>query len=256
MNEFVKNLERIEFVVTMACTGKCKHCSQGNHDSVSEHFRADVAEKVISDICGKYKIQSLMTFGGEPLLYPEVVYRIHKAAAEQGIAKRDLITNGFFTKDNKRINEVVEMLADSGLNGICLSIDAFHQETIPLEPVKYFAECVAKTDMSIKVHPAWLVDETDNNPYNVRTREIMKEFDYLKIPVSSGNVIFPSGNAVKYLGEYFDENKEYTSPYDEDPKDIRAIGFLPNGDVLNGNVYRDNIIDILNGYRPLDCYGV
>lgn len=85
MNEFVKNLERIEFVVTMACTGKCKHCSQGNHDSVSEHFRADVAEKVISDICGKYKIQSLMTFGGEPLLYPEVVYRIHKAATEQRI---------------------------------------------------------------------------------------------------------------------------------------------------------------------------
>ena len=43
--------------------------------------------------------------------------------------------------------------------------------------------------------------------------------------------------------------KEYTSPYDEDPKDIRAIGFLPDGDVLDGNVYRDSIIDILNGYR-------
>lgn len=195
MNEFVKNLERIEFVVTMACTGKCKHCSQGNHDSVSEHFRADVAEKVISDICGKYKIQSLMTFGGEPLLYPEVVSRIHKAATEQKIPKRQLITNGFFSKDRKRIKEVVDMLADSGLGQIALSVDAFHQETIPLEPVKY-------------------------------------------------------------LGEYFDENKEYTNPYDEDPKDIRAIGFLPNGDVLNDNVYQNNIIDILNGYRPFNCYGV
>ncbi len=249
MNECVKNLNRIEFVVTMACTGKCKHCSQGNHDASSEQFDADIAEKIISDICSMYTIESLMTFGGEPLLWTEVVSRIHKAAAEQGIPKRQLITNGFFSKDRKRIKEVVDMLADSELGEIALSVDAFHQETIPLEPVKYFAECVTKTDMSIKLHPAWLVDETDNNPYNVRTREIMKEFDYLKISVSSGNVIFPSGNAVKYLGEYFDENKEYTSPYDEDPKDIRAIGFLPDGDVLDGNVYRDSIIDILNGYR-------
>ena len=31
MNNYLKNLNRIEFVVTMACTGKCKHCSQGEH---------------------------------------------------------------------------------------------------------------------------------------------------------------------------------------------------------------------------------
>ena len=33
MNKYLKNLNRIEFVVTMACTGKCKHCSQGEHRS-------------------------------------------------------------------------------------------------------------------------------------------------------------------------------------------------------------------------------
>lgn len=31
MNEYLKNLNRIEFVITDSCTGKCKHCSQGNH---------------------------------------------------------------------------------------------------------------------------------------------------------------------------------------------------------------------------------
>lgn len=29
--ECLKNLNRIEFVITLACTGKCKHCSQGAH---------------------------------------------------------------------------------------------------------------------------------------------------------------------------------------------------------------------------------
>lgn len=250
MNEYVKNLNRIEFVVTMACTGRCKHCSEGEHSSCTGHIDAEVAANAIREVCNNYKIESLMTFGGEPLLYPEVVCQIHKTATEMGIPKRDLITNGFFTKDRNRIKEVVEMLFDSGVCKILLSVDAFHQETIPLEPVKYFAECVKKAGILIKLSPAWLVGENDGNPYNLRTREIIQEFDYLGIPVGSGNVIFPSGNAIKYLKEYFDKNTEYSSPYEENPQDIRAIGFSPNGDVLNGNIYQKNILDILNEYRP------
>ena len=102
----------------------------------------------------------------------------------------------------------------------------------------------------IKLSPAWLVSEDNDNPYNIRTREVINEFESLNIPVGSGNVIFPSGNALKYLSEYFDQNVNYSSPYDEDPSDIRAIGFLPNGDVLNGNVYKDGILDILKAYQP------
>lgn len=250
MNEYIKNLNRIEFVVTMACTGKCKHCSEGEHVNCAGHIDADVAVTAICEICENYKIESLMTFGGEPLLYPEVVCKIHRAATEVGIPKRDLITNGFFTKDTSRIKEVVKSIGDNGVCNILLSVDAFHQETIPLEPVKYFAECVKKSGINIKLSPAWLVSEDDNNPYNVKTREILEKFDYLNVPIGSGNIIFPSGNALKYLGEYFDENTEYSSPYDENPRDIRTIGFSPNGDVLNGNVYQKNILEILNEYQP------
>lgn len=98
MNEYVKNLNRIEFVVTMACTGRCKHCSEGDHDSGTGHIDADAAANAVCDVCKNYKIESLMTFGGEPLLYPDVVCKIHRAAKEMGIPKRDLITNGFFQR--------------------------------------------------------------------------------------------------------------------------------------------------------------
>lgn len=250
MNDYVKNLNRIEFVVTMACTGRCKHCSEGDHNSCEGHIDADVAANAIYEICKNYKIESLMTFGGEPLLYPEVVCKIHRAASKMGIPERDLITNGFFTKDCGRMKEVAGALAQNGVRKILLSVDAFHQETIPLEPVQYFVECVRKTGIYIKLSPAWLVSENDNNPYNIKTREIIKEFDYLDIPIGSGNVIFPGGNAIKYLGEYFDENLAYSNPYKENPEDIKTISFSPNGDVLNDNVYQKNIIDILNAYRP------
>ena len=250
MNEYVKNLNRIEFVVTMACTGKCKHCSEGEHINHTGHMDIDVAVAAICEVCENYKIESFMTFGGEALLYPEAVCALHRIAMEMGIPKRDLITNGFFSKDSDRIRNVVMMLEESGVCQILLSVDAFHQETIPLEPVKIFAECVAKSKIKIKLSPAWLVSEEDNNPFNIRTREIIKEFDYLNIPVGTGNIVFPSGNALKYLKEYFDENIECSSPYDENPSDIRTISFSPNGDVLDGNVYQKGILDILNEYQP------
>ena len=250
MNKYLKNLNRIEFVVTMACTGRCKHCSEGDHAGHTEVIDAGVAVDSIRKICGHYAIASLMTFGGEPLLRPDVVCAIHRAAEAAGIAERQLITNGYFSKRPERISEVARELADSGVNDLLLSVDAFHQETIPLEPVLYFAECAAKAGVPIELCPSWLVDPEDSNPYNLRTREIIRAFEPLRIPVGCGNVVFPSGNALKYLREYFDEGAAESSPYDEDPEDIRAISFSANGDVLNGNVYKADILEIIRAYRP------
>ena len=248
MNQFLSNLNRVEFVITMACTGHCKHCSEGEHVSGGEHINGDIAARAIYEICDNYNIESIMTFGGEPLLYPEVVATIHFAAKKRGISVRSIITNGFFSKDAERINEVAKMLADAGVNHVLLSVDAFHQETIPIEYVKEFAEAIVKEGIPIKAHPAWLVGAEAENPYNLQTREILSEFRLLGIQASKGNIIFPSGNAKKYLSEYFDKNTEYVSQYEEDPKDVWAVSFSPNGDVLNGNINRNRIMDIINAY--------
>ncbi len=250
MNKYLKNLNRIEFVITMACTGKCRHCSEGDHTHYTEHIDPAAAVEAVRKICAAYPIESLMTFGGEPLLYPDTVCAIHQTAAAIGIGKRQLITNGFFSKDQERIEAVVKELADSGVNDLLLSVDAFHQETIPLDPVLFFAECAVKAGIPTRLSPAWLVSPEDTNPYNLRTWEILREFENLPVPVGAGNVIFPSGNARIYLREYFDENAEESSPYDDDPWDMRTISFSPNGDVLNGNVYRTDICEIMRTYRP------
>ena len=250
MNEHLKNLKRIEFEITLACTGKCRHCSQGGHEAAYGHIDADIAVKAVRDICANYRIESLMTFGGEPLLYPEVVCAIHRAATELGIRKRQVITNGYFTKNSERIAEVARNLCESGVNNLLLSVDAFHQETIPLEPVMYFAECAVKANIPIKLQPAWLIGADDRNPYNNRTRELLKEFEPLNIPINGGNVIFPAGNALKHLSEYFEDGAAPVSPYEQDPKDVRAVSFSPNGDVLNGNIYKKGILEIIRDYRP------
>ena len=250
MNEYVKNLNRIEFLVTLACTGHCKHCSEGDHAGFTEHLDGTCAAKAVDEICRVYKIDSLMVFGGEPLLYPEDVCKIFKASKKAGIRRRDLITNGYFSKDEKRIQEVAEQLAANGLNRLLLSVDAFHQETISVEPVMAFAKCIQNAGINIELSPAWLVSQDDNNPYNVKTREILKLFTDVGFGLGTGNVIWPEGNTRIYLKDYFDLSKEYVNPYKDDPKDLRSVSIEADGNVLQGNIYHNSIIEILEDYRP------
>lgn len=247
---YFHKLNRIEFLVTLSCTGRCKHCSEGDHLSGAGGIDPEIASLTVYRLCKKFKIQSLMTFGGEPLLFPETVCRIHSSAKEMGISQRQLITNGFFSKEDHRIKEVAENLGKSGVNNILLSVDAFHQETIPLEPVKKFAAAIKEVGVSVRVHPAWLKGANADNPYDKKTTELVREFESLGIFASKGNRIFPAGNALKYLHEYFDPNEDYKNPYRQDPEDIRSVCISPNGDVLNGNIYRSDILDILENYTP------
>lgn len=249
MNKYLEKLNRIEFVVTMACTGKCKHCSQGEHKS-SENIDKALAANAVRKIAEEYSINSVMTFGGEPLLCHETVCEIHKAAREMNIAQRQLITNGYFSKDFDEIKTVAKNIIECGVNEILISVDAFHQETIPFEYVMEFAKAVNTADICLKVQPAWLVDPEADNQYNNKTREILSKFNQMGIETGEGNVIFPSGNALKYLSEYFDLSKDFKNPYEEDPTDIRAICFSANGDILGSNIYKQDISEILSGYTP------
>ena len=247
MNQYLKNINKIEFVITYACTGKCRHCSEGEHTPCGEHIDPQIAADAVRKIAREYDIKTVMTFGGEPLLHTDAVYEIMNAAKELSIPKRQVITNGYFSKNADQIREVAVRLAKCGVNDLLLSVDAFHQETIPLETVRVFAAEAKKNGIPIRLQPAWLVGPTNDNPYNRKTREILNSFSDLEIPENDGNVIFPEGNALKYLAEYFTDELP-DNPYLEDPRDIRCVSFSPNGDVLCGNVYERDIMEIIKDY--------
>ena len=249
MNPYLKNLNKIEFVITYACTGRCKHCSEGDHTSCGEHIDPHIAADAVRKIGLEYDIKTVMTFGGEPLLYADAVYEIMNAAKELSIPKRQVITNGYFSKNADQIREVAVRLAECGVNDLLLSVDAFHQETIPLETVRVFATEAKKNGIPIRLQPAWLVSARDDNPYNKKTREILDSFADMGISVNEGNVIYPEGNVLKYLAEYFTDELP-DNPYLEDPRDVRCVSFSPNGDVLGGNVYECDVIEILKNYVP------
>ena len=87
MNPYLKNLRKIEFVITNACTGRCKHCSEGDHTARGERIDPGIAADAVRKIATAYDIQTVMTFGGEPLLYPDAVYAIMTAAKNLNIPR-------------------------------------------------------------------------------------------------------------------------------------------------------------------------
>ena len=248
-NPYLKHLNKIEFVVTDACTGRCRHCSEGDHAPCGARIDPHLAADAVRRIAATYDIQTVMAFGGEPLLYTDAVYAIMTAAKEQNVPRRQVITNGYFSKNVETIREVAARLATCGVNDLLLSVDAFHQEYIPIDTVKAFAAEARRCGVPMRLSPAWLVSKTDENPYNRKTREILDLFCGMGIPEGEGNIVFPEGNARKFLASYF-TSEPPKNPYIEDPHDVRCVSFSTNGDVLGGNVYQKDIMAILRDYCP------
>ena len=250
INRHLKNLNRVEFIITRDCTGRCKHCSEGGNSGNGVFLDAESACQALSDIAREYNITSVMTFGGEPLLHHDSVCKIHTEAKKLGIEKRQIITNGFFSRDAAKIKSVAKEVAECGANDILLSVDAFHQETIPIDAVLLFAETLLQCGASLRLNPAWLGSRDDKNPYNLKTSEILEKFIALGIAEGAGNIIFPQENAKKYLSDYFENGKEYINPYEDNPEDLKAISIEQDGKLLGKNINQENALEILRNYNP------
>lgn len=257
-------LERVEFIVTWQCSGKCRHCSVGpalnRGKSLLDKEKAVAAFKTLAEC---YDITSVMTFGGEPLLYPDVTCAIHSLARACAVAERQVITNGYFSRNEKIVEKTARGLKQAGVTELLLSVDAFHQETIPLHSVRLFLEELKKAGVeNCRLNPAWVGSREEKNPYNERTREIIRQLAASGIEVSEGNCIFPSGNAALYLQEYYPLPASLdlsapcgTIPYTEPLDRVRSLSIEPNGDVaicalVIGNIYQEEIDRIIERYDP------
>lgn len=256
-------LNRIEFVVTWQCNSHCKHCSV-----IAKRIKKPVvissalATKIVQQVTSVHPITSIMTFGGEPLLFPDVVSDIHRAAMANGIRRREIITNSGWTGSENKAYDIASKLAESGVTNIAVSVDAFHQEHIPVDLVKRNVKALIDTGISVVWNPCWLVSETDNNSWNKQTREILDDLSDVGIAVSEGNVVQPSGNALNWLADFLPprspnpEGKCEDVPYADRLDNITSISVEPDGNVMVckelsiGNAAAQNILDLLENYDP------
>ncbi len=111
------------------------------------------------------------------------------------------------------------------MNKILISVDAFHQENIPLSIVRNTAKfCLQVGIQDIAWNPCWVVSKNDNNQFNKKTKHILEELADLPVRISEGNIVESDGLAFVNLKEYLPLKIEipagkcgdmpYTNPHD------------------------------------------
>jgi MoaA/NifB/PqqE/SkfB family radical SAM enzyme len=265
MNKYFP-IERIEFAVTYLCNSKCRHCQLGEEEKRKKFPRCidkTKAVEITGKVGEKYSPKSIMTFGGEPLLYPEVVCAIHAEAMRVGIPLRDIITNGFWSRRTEKIQQIAIKLAKSGVNSVSISVDCFHQKFIPLKIVKKTAESLVKAEIaSVSWNPCWVVSKDHNNAYNRKTKAILKELKNLPVKISEGNIAQPEGRAIVWLKDFLPsktrmpEGKCGDLPYTEPLDSIHTVYVEPDGRIAIckefyiGNAFETDIVGIIENYDP------
>lgn len=261
------DVKRLEFMVTYECNSHCKHCLLGEEKRglKPKSISSELAVRIVKEVTRDYSPSSLMTFGGEPLLFPEVVCSIHQAAKEQGIGSREIITNAGYPRSESEFKKVANRLAESGVTRADVSVDSFHQEYIPVSIVEHNTRSLVDAGIPVFWNPAWVGSMTEKNPWNERTWTILNQLAHLPVPPVtelSGNSIQPEGNALKWLSEFLPskipnpegrcEDVPYTSRLDK----ITGISVEPDGSVLVckefviGNAQQEDLGEILKRYDP------
>ncbi len=262
MNRYL-TVNRLEFLVTYLCSGSCRNCYATKYEERQlKHVDECLAVNIVQQVGETYHPQSIMTFGGEPLLFPDVTCSIHKAAADLGVPSRQLITNGFWS-DSLDPREIAAKLAESGVNNISFSVDAFHQEYIPINIVRKAVEaCLEVGIEGIAWNPCWVISKDDDNEYNQRTKSILKDFKDLSIRESKGNVVEPVGLALVNLKDFFPPKVQVPKgkcgdlPYTEQLDNVKSISVEPDGRIaICNNLYigdasKRGVLDILKSYDP------
>lgn len=264
MNPYVA-LNRIEFAITNACSSACRHCSLGEQlKGKAISIDKQVAVKLIESVCGEYPITSVMTFGGEPLLYADTTMAIHDAAKKWGVPHREVITNGFFTKSLEKIDEVAQQISQSCIEAMLVSVDVFHEEFVPIDLQKYFVDQLKRNGFdNLYLHPVWVKHKEADNPYNHKTKACLDQFADLGVNVSDGNRLFPSGYALEHFKAYFDAPQvDLNLPcgsydYTESPGLLKTLFVCANGDIevcgkVIGNVMYEDILEVLSSYDPYE----
>jgi hypothetical protein len=258
-------VKRIEFSVTYRCNSTCKHChvEDAQRRSQPAAIDRDLAAYIVHQVAQAYAVDSVMTFGGEPLLYPDVTCAIHHAAQVRGIPQRQLITNAGTPRSEARSRSLARQLAVSGVNDVTISVDSFHQEHIPVAIVEQNARAFVEEGIArVRWNPCWVVSREHDNPWNERTRSVLCALAHLPVQESDGNVVQPEGNARNWLAEYLPAKAPRPAgscgdmPYTGTLDKVESITIEPDGRVgvcnefFIGVAARGEMLDILESYDP------
>jgi len=253
-------IEGVTLILTYRCTNQCRHCCYGAAPNRNTLMKIEEVRNYLKELSKIQLPEWVCIFGGETLLYPELLFNVISEVKKFEVPRVSVITNGFWGKDEQLARKYVKNLKNAGLNLLILSVDAFHQEFIPLEIVKTVLRVAEDVKMeNIEVDAKVLDNFEEQNVYNERTKALLKEIQEefnVKIDVKSVHLY---GRAAYDLARHLPskgipEDKCSSLHYYGTLKEPTGIEIEPNGwvwictGIAIGNAKTDALSRILQEY--------
>jgi len=124
------------------CTAACRHCL---YACSPERTGGYITREITEEVCELLKAggcRSVHIGGGEPFLDFDGLLMLIKTVTRSGIRVEYIETNAFWAADRKQITASLMELMKAGADTLCISIDPFHAEYVPVElPLTLAAAC-------------------------------------------------------------------------------------------------------------------
>jgi hypothetical protein len=148
-------------ITNYKCSSNCRHCCYSSSPKWPDDYMApSMADEIFSILKG-FGCYSVHIGGGEPLLKPEKILDVLKAARKNNINIEYIETNASWYRDEESAKAVLKELKAHGVHTLLISIDPYHNEYIPFWKVKALFQACSKVKMNVFPWQIEFWDELD-----------------------------------------------------------------------------------------------
>ena len=145
----IKRLSSGGLITNYFCTSNCRHClyncsPEWPKDYISEDTARENFQKIKSLGC-----HSVHIGGGEPLLRPDKLVPVLKAASEAGMHIDYVETNSSWFRGPESADKTLSRLKEHGVETLLISISPFHNEHIPFARVQGVVASVQRSGIGL-----------------------------------------------------------------------------------------------------------
>ena len=192
-------------IANYKCTAACRHCLYACSPQRDGGYISRAAAKEISGLLREGGCHSVHIGGGEPFLDFDGLIALVETLTNAGIAAEYVETNAFWAKDGHKIEQQLQALSRAGADTLCISLDPFHAEYIPVKMPLYLAEICRRVNFGFflwqeKYLPA--LSRLDFNKTHDRAElEHLISPDYI-MKTAQNYRLHPGGRAINIEAEY------------------------------------------------------
>ena len=136
-------------ITNYVCSSACAHCSYRSSPKRDRGYIAEERAAAVFRTSRQLGCSGMHIGGGEPLLDPEGLKGVLRAARTEGMAVEYVETNSSWYRDEASAVALLRELRGLGCETLLVSIDPFHNEFIPFAKVKGVLGACRRAGMGI-----------------------------------------------------------------------------------------------------------